>query len=225
MQNLIRVAILDDHQSIIDGYLFRLTRRNDIIIVDYACCGEDLHQMLDHNEVDVLILDLHVPSLPEGKDSYPVLSQIPGLLDRHPRLNILVISIGHQPTLIDSVIEAGASGYILKEDILSIKSLADIVVDIAMGGFYLSPSAEKILTKKVPGGEMPSERQLQILACSAAYPEATSEELSQRLQIAPSTIRQLLSRAYYHLGVQNRTEAILRARQLGLFDLDHAVDA
>lgn len=219
MDNLIRVAILDDHQSIIDGYLHRLSRSQTIIIVDYACSGDYLHEMLDRHQVDVLLLDIHVPESAEVKEEYPVISQIAPLLDQHPKLHILPISMNHQPTLIEAVIDAGASGYILKDDTEAIQSLIEIIETIAGSGFYLSPKAAARLSRKIPGNGVPSPRQLEVLCLCAAHPEATSEDLAQQLGIAPSTFRQLLSRAYYHLGVNNRAEAILKARQMGLFEL------
>ncbi len=213
---LIRIAILDDHQSIIDGYLHRLSQNQEIIIVDYACCGEYLYEMLNRHPIDVLILDIGVPLKPEQKDPYPVISQIPIILERYPLINILVISMYHQPTLIESVIEAGASGYILKDDIDSIQSLPGIIEVVANGGSFLSPDAVNRLARKISGEIFPSPRQLEVLSLCAAHPEATSTELAQQMQIAPSTFRNLLSRAYFHLKANNRAEAILKARRMGL---------
>ena len=214
--NLIRVAILDDHQSIIDGYLFRLSQNPRIIIVDYACCGQDLYEMLDRHAIDVLLLDINVPTEPEQRDCYPVLAQIPKILENYHQLNILVISMYHQPTLIEEVINMGVSGYILKDDIESIQILPEIIEKVANGSSYLSPGAHQRLARKFPGVKSISSRQREVLALCAAHPGATSSELAQRLGIAPSTFRNLLSRAYLHLDVRNQAEAIIRAQQLGI---------
>ena len=214
--DLIRVAILDDHQSIIDGYLHRLSQNRKIIIVDYACCGESLYEMLAKHPIDVLILDINVPTEPEKGDTYPVISHIPNIIEHFPHLNILVISMYHQPALIEEVIEAGVSGYIIKDDIDSIQSLPRIVEAIASGASYLSPGAAKRLARKITAEKFPTKRQLEVLALCAKYPAATSIELAQKMQIAPSTFRNLLSRVYVHLGVNNRTEAIIKAKRLGI---------
>ena len=214
--NLIRVAILDDHQSIIDGYLFRLSQNPRIIIVDYACCGQDLYEMLDRHAIDVLLLDINVPTEPEQRDCYPVLAQIPKILENYPQLNILVISMYHQPTLIEEVINMGVSGYILKDDIESIQILPEIIEKVANGSSYLSPGAHQRLARKFPGVKSISSRQREVLALCAAHPGATSSELAHRLGIAPSTFRNLLSRAYLHLDVRNQAEAIIKAQQLGI---------
>jgi len=214
--NFIRVAILDDHQSIIDGYLHRLSQNPRIIIVDYACCGQDLYEMLDKHPIDVLQLDINVPTEPEQDDCYPVLAQIPHILETYPQLNILVISMYHQPTLIEEVTNMGVSGYILKDDIESIQSLPEIIEDVANGSSYLSPGAHQRLTRKFPGVKSISSRQREVLALCAAHPGDTSIELARKMGIAPSTFRNLLSRAYLHLDARTRAEAIIKARQFGI---------
>ena len=90
MLSKIRVAILDDHQSIIDGFTYRLSMDPDIQIVSKALYGEDLEPMIANNPVDVLLLDVSVPNSPEDHNSYPVLHTIPSLLKEYPGLNILV---------------------------------------------------------------------------------------------------------------------------------------
>jgi two-component system, NarL family, nitrate/nitrite response regulator NarL len=62
MDQPIRVAILDDHQAIIDGYLFRLANAADIQVAATLSYGEDLEPALEKEPVDVLILDVQVPT-------------------------------------------------------------------------------------------------------------------------------------------------------------------
>lgn len=59
-------------------------------------------------------------------------------------------------------------------------------------------------------------RQLEVLSLSAALPDLSSAQLAQRLGIAASTLRNMMSEAYLRLGVHNRAAAIAKARQLGL---------
>ena len=156
IQNKIRVAILDDHQSIIDGYLLRLSPHPEIEIVDYRTFGVDLEFMLEENPIDVLLLDLHVPTAPGNKNPTSILEEIPSILEQYPDLTILVISMYNQSTLINAVMDAGASGYILKDDYTTIQDLGDVVVKVAAGEIYLSHQAHELLNRKIPKGEMPS---------------------------------------------------------------------
>ena len=114
MISTIRVAILDDHQSIIDGFIYRLSMNPRIQITGTAIYGEDLKSMVADKEVDVLLLDVSVPNSPEDHNPYPILHIIPSLLKKNPKLNILIISMFTQPSLIDALVNTGISGYILK---------------------------------------------------------------------------------------------------------------
>jgi two-component system nitrate/nitrite response regulator NarL len=67
----IRVAILDDHISIIDGYLYRLSKNPEIEVVATETYGEALDSMLAEHSPDVLILDLNVPTSPVNRNALP----------------------------------------------------------------------------------------------------------------------------------------------------------
>ena len=218
MSTKIRVAILDDHQGIIDGYQFRLNGATDIEVVATALYGEELEPILANKQVDVLLLDVHVPSSASNPNPYPILYQIPKLLQIYPDLSVLVISMHAQRTLINAIMESGASGYILKDDQASIRELASIVRMVANGGVHLSPLAYQQLLKRHTGelGQPLTPRQLEALSLCAAHPGASTAELALKMNIAHSTMRNLLSGAYLKLKVRTRAEAVARARQSGL---------
>ncbi|MFC1878690.1 response regulator [Chloroflexota bacterium] len=216
MSSEIHVAILDDHQSIIDGYTFRLSQIPDIRVVASANFGDELEPMLKEQPIDILLLDVGVPTSPESPNPYPILHLIPELLQTYPDLNILVISMHNQPALINSVMNAGASGYILKDDRDTLQELGSIIRTIARGDIHLSKQANQQLKKKLSKENSLTPRQIEALSLSAAYPDETSAELGERLGIENSTVRNLLTGAYFRLNVRNRTAAVIKARQLGL---------
>jgi len=214
----IRVAILDDHQSIIDGYQLRLGKLPDFEIVATAYYGEELEPMLAAYSTDVLVLDVTVPASPTNPNPYPILHLIPKLLQRYPTLVVLVVSMHDDRALIQAVIEAGASGYILKDDREAILDLAAVVRTVAHGGIYFSRQAHQQLRRfgAAPDEPLLTQRQIEVLSMCAAYPNLSTSDLAQKLNIANSTMRNLLSEAYLRLQVINRTAAIAKARQLGL---------
>jgi two-component system nitrate/nitrite response regulator NarL len=214
----IRIAILDDHQGIIDGYLYRLGSAQDIEVVFTLSYGEALEPMLAQFPVDVLLLDVSVPTGPQNANPYPILYLIPKLLQTYPNLEILVISMYSHRSLINSIMEAGASGYILKDDQMSIRELAAIIRIVAHGGIHLSQKAHQELRKRaVSNLDQPlSNRQTEALSLCAAYPDADLAKLAQHMGVANSTIRNLLSGAYLKLNVRNRAAAVAKARQMGL---------
>lgn len=222
MADKIHVAVLDDHQGIIDGYLHRLGGEPDIDVVATGLYGEALEPMLAQHPVDILLLDVHVPTNPTNANPYPILFLIPKLLQRYPRLAVLVISMHSQRTMIRAVMEAGASGYVLKDDQSAIQELAFVIRTIAAGGIYLSRPAYQQLLKR-PGNELAqplTARQLEALSLCAAYPNDSTADLAQRMKIESSTLRNLLSGAYLKLDVSTRAAAVAKARQAGLLPPD-----
>ena len=212
----IRVAILDDHQSIIDGYCFRISSASHIKVVSTALYGEELEPMLENHEVDVLLLDISVPNSSENNNPFPILYIIPRLLQRHPALNILVISMYTQHALVETLVNAGISGYIFKDDQASIQQLAKIVEIVAGGGIYFSQGAYRDLRGEQAESIL-TPRQLEALSLCAAQPDGDTVVLANKLGITGSTLRNLLSGAYLRLGVRTRAAAISKAQKLGIF--------
>ncbi len=218
MPNKIRVIILDDHQGIIDGYLYRLNSEPKIEVVATLAFGEELEPALKNTPSDVLILDVNVPTSADNPASYPILQQVPKLLQTYPSLNILIITMVVERGLIQAVMEAGASGYILKDDQHRIRDLANILLSIASGGIHFSPMAYDLLLKHqfTEDGNTLTPRQLEALSLCASYPDSSTSQLALKMNISHSTIRNLLSGAYISLGVHTRSAAIEKARQLGI---------
>ncbi len=212
----IRVAILDDHQSIIDGYCYRMSGASHIKVVATGLFGEELEPMLENNQVDVLLLDISVPNSPENNNPFPIMYMIPRLLQRHTDLNILVISMYTQHALVETLVNAGISGYIFKDDQASIQQLAKIVEIVAGGGIYFSQGAYRDLRGEQPDAIL-TPRQLEALSLCAAQPDGDTVALAHKLGITGSTLRNLLSGAYLRLGVRTRAAAIAKAQKMGIF--------
>ncbi|HLO17149.1 MAG TPA: response regulator transcription factor, partial [Anaerolineales bacterium] len=214
----VRVAILDDHQSIIDGFIYRLGGTPEIEVVATATFGDDLEPILTKHPADVLLLDLSVRTSPENPNPFPILYIIPKLLQKYPNLSVLVISMFSEPGLMRSLMEAGASGYILKDDQGAFRELGNIVLSIAHGGIYFSKKAHNLYLQSdsLTNGEALTPRQMEVLSLCAAYPDASTADLAQMMTISNSTVRNLLSSVYLRLGVHSRTAAVEKAREMGL---------
>jgi DNA-binding NarL/FixJ family response regulator len=215
MLSKIRVAILDDHQSIIDGYSYRLAAASRIQIIGTALYGEELEPMLAGNDVDVLLLDVSIPNSLDDHNPYPVLHVIPQLLKKYPKLNILIISMFTQRSLIDTLVNAGICGYIFKDDQASIQQLDKVVEKIANGGIYYSQGAYRDVLEE-PAESLLTTRQLEALSLCASHPNNDTMALAGKLGITGSTLRNLLSNAYLRLGVRTRAAAIAKANELGI---------
>ena len=218
MTNKIRVSILDDHQSIIDGYIHRLSENPKIMVAATMSYAEELVPSLAAHPTDVLLLDISVPTAPDNPNPYPILYTIPRLLDQYAGLSILVITMFNERQLVKSVMDAGASGYILKDDQSIIRDLGHTVLSIANGGIVLSRQAHQLLLRHDPAidSEQLTGRQLEALSLCAAYPDWTTAEFANKMSVTNSTIRNLLSGAYLRLGVHSRLAAVTKARELGV---------
>lgn len=214
----VRVAILDDHQSIIDGYTYRLNNTPGVELVATALYGNELHAMLRDHIVEVLIIDLSVQTSPRDQSPYPVLRVIPQLLQEHPDLKVLVVSMHAGPGLMRTIMETGVSGYITKDDHEALKNLGRIVLASADGDIYFSQEAYRLYRQyeNIRSGELLTPRQVEAISVCALHPDLSTAELAEILAVSNSTARNLLSSAYLRLGVHSRVAAIEKARELGL---------
>src|ERR1044071_9494912 len=175
----VRVAILDDHQSIIDGYIYRLSSTPNIEVVATANFGEELEAVLEKNPTDVLLLDLSVRTSPENPNPFPILFLVPKLLQKYPNLSVLIISMFAEPGLMKSIIEAGASGYMLKDDLAAFHELGNVVLSVAHGGIYFSKKAHSFYLQadSSNGSSVLTPRQMEVVSLCAAYPDASTADL------------------------------------------------
>jgi DNA-binding NarL/FixJ family response regulator len=215
---MVRVVILDDHQSIIDGYLYRLGQfQQQIEVVGATRNGAELEEVLAAQPADVLILDVNVDTASDDHHPYPILHIIPKFLQTFPEASILVISMVAERALISAVMEAGARGYILKDENEAIQDLGSIVLSIARGDNYVSPKVQALLENHPRKSQIVlTVRQSEALSLCAAHPDWSRTKLADAMSITPSSARNLLAGAYYRLGVNTLAAAVDKARALGL---------
>lgn len=218
MSKKIHVTILDDHQTIVDGYHLRLDNSPRVEIVATIHQGDELNETLKKYPTDVLLLDVGVPASAENPNPYPILHIIPVLLQEYPDMAILVISMHAERSLIRAIMEAGASGYILKEDQAILRDLENVIVSVYSGGVHLSKQVKEAILRGGESGRasLLAKRQLEALSLCLSFPDSSTAELARKMSISNSTVRNLLSGAYIKLGVHNRIAAVSKARQMGL---------
>ncbi|MFC1936096.1 response regulator [Chloroflexota bacterium] len=220
MKDSIKVGILDDHLTIINGYKFNFQSREEIEVVWEAEYYSQVEPLLDQHPTDVIIMDVSVDNAPNDHHEFPILNAILSLIKKFPELNILVISMHNRHALVNHIIRAGAKGYILKEDRESHNELPNIIHLIAQGGTFISPSVRTEQEPEDQSSPKLTPRMLEALSISAAAPSKTTEEIAVQMDIAPSTVRNLLSHSYARLSVPNISSAIAKAKMLGLITPD-----
>jgi DNA-binding NarL/FixJ family response regulator len=217
MLSPVKVAILEDHQGIIDGYHMRLDETSGIAVVGIANNGEELDALLhERPDMDVLIMDVNVPTSATNNNLIPILNYVPRILAKRPHLNILVISMLTQVSLMRALAKIGVSGYISKDDSASIRRLPAIIKQVSAGGTFFSVDVGGLNGKTSVNAQELTSRQLEILNVCASYPDLSTDQVALMLGTASSTVRNSLSDTYDRLSVHSKAAAIAKARDLGL---------
>ncbi len=214
----IRIVILEDYLDTALSHISRLQVEPDMSITAVLQYGSELEAVLDQQPVDVLLLDIRVPTSPDDPTPFPSVQNIPNLLEKHATLSILVVTMYDQRALIDAVIKAGADGYVLKDDREANDALPALVRMIAAGGMYISPRVRARWQKLRTGELVPSFSLLELRALSlcAQSPTQRLPQLAEEMNIARPAIRTILWGAYRKLGVGSRQAAVSKARQTGI---------
>jgi DNA-binding NarL/FixJ family response regulator len=184
----IEVIIVDDHQIIVDGLRSLLAERKELKIVAGACSAQEALEILRIKEVDVAVVDIHMPVM-TGID----LTKL--ILENHPDVRVLALSMHDDSSLINKMIEAGASGYVLKSS--SMSEITEAILTVAAGKKFLSSEVQSIIMQNIffhddaiskvePNVVRLSRREAEILELVAR--EFTNEQIADKLFISPRTV-------------------------------------
>jgi NarL family two-component system response regulator LiaR len=217
----IRILIADDHTLVREGTRERLEREEDFEVVGEAADGAEAVRLAQQLKPNVAIIDIAMPNL----NGIEATKQIKA---NQPATSILVLSAYDNDQYIYAVLEAGASGYLLKN--VRGAQLVDAIRDVSAGEVVLDPHvARKVVQwfssmshgKSVVEG-LPdhfSERELEVLKLAAKG--MSNKEIASELALSVRTVQSHLGNIFDKLGVSSRTEAVLRALKEGWISLDN----
>jgi DNA-binding NarL/FixJ family response regulator len=208
--SLIRILITDDHPVVREGLAGMLAAQPDFEVVGEAADGETavaLHQSLSP---DVTLMDLRMP----GMDGVGAIEAIKA---RQPSANILVLTTYDSDADILRAIEAGATGYLLKDT--PREELFRAIRAAAAGESVLAPTvAARIMTHmRAPAEENLSTREIEVLQLVAKG--HSNKEIGKALHISIATVKTHLIHIYNKLGVDDRTAAVTTALEKGIITL------
>lgn len=180
---MIRIAIVDDHQIVIDGLRLLLSGSSDFAIVAEATRGTDMLPALEAAQADLLMVDVMMPETDGCTLSMEVRR-------RYPHMKILALSMNSEGLYIDKMIEqAQINGYLLKTT--DKEELIRAIRQIIAGEDYFSPevlgelrSFQKI--KKENQLMNLTARELEIIQCMAA--NKTNRQIADKLFISERTV-------------------------------------
>jgi DNA-binding NarL/FixJ family response regulator len=206
MSEPIRVVLADDHPLVRVGIRTALAASDDVLLVGEAADGEAALCVLAEHPCDVLLLDLNMPGLKP-------LDTVTAVRDRYPATKILVLSAHDDAAYVRSLVAAGVSGYVLKDEAL--EALVRAIGTVHGGGTWFSyPVIEKLVRPSAPDRPhevVLTERDRSILTMIARGWD--NRRIAADLHLAEQTVRNYISRLYDVLHVHSRAEAIVWTRE------------
>ena len=205
MSNTIRLLLVDDHQVVRLGLRALLSAESDLEVVGEAGSAAEALAQVDSLRPEVVLMDVRLP----GQSGITACQQIH---QRWPEVKVLMLTSFADESLVLEAVDAGASGYVLKQ--VGNDDLIKAVRAVAQGDAVLDPAVTQKLLAHVrrTGHEAQaaafrdlSEREIQVLAQVAEG--KTNAEIGAILMLSEKTVRNHVSTILDKLGCTNRIEA------------------
>ena len=196
---MIRVALVDDHPVVRAGVRALLEGQEDLTVVGEASDAHSAEQLVAALHPDVVLMDLNLGA---GAGGAEVTARLRGLAEPP---YVLVLTTYDTEADILSAIDAGASGYLLKD--APPEDLFRAIRGTARGETVLAPAVAARLVRR--SGPTLTEREVEILGLLATG--KSNRDLAKKLYVSEATIKSHLAHIYTKLEVDNRAAAVARA--------------
>ncbi len=207
----IRLMLVDDHPVVREGLAGMLAGQPDFDVVATAKDGAEAVKLDATHTPDVILMDLRMP----GMDGVTAIGEIK---EKRPFANILVLTTYDSDADILRAIEAGATGYLLKDT--PREELYRAIRAAANGESVLAPAvAARLMTRmRAPAEENLSAREIEVLQFVAKG--ASNREIGKGLHISTATVKTHLIHIFNKLGVTDRTAAVTVALERQIITLN-----
>lgn len=217
MTDRIRVLLVDDQRLIREGLRILLELEPDLAVIGEAGDGQTAVEAYAAHLPDVVLMDVRMPGIDGVEATWRI-------RERWPDARVIILTTFDDDEYIFEGLRAGALGYLLKD--VSGHELAEAVRTIAGGGALIDPSVTRKVVAEfarvAPPARQPdmglveplSEREMEILQLLARG--LSNREIADRLSLAQGTVKNYVTNVLQKLGARDRTQAALRARELGV---------
>jgi DNA-binding NarL/FixJ family response regulator len=218
MVEAIRVVLADDHAVVRKGIREFLEGEPDITVVAEAIDGEQAIALVADHMPDVAVLDIQMPRVGGVEATRRIKAE-------HPEVRVLILSAYDDDPYVFALLQAGASGYVLKT--ADSAELVEAVRAVYRGESALDPAVTQRVVQQLATGrplgtpttvEALTEREIEVLRCVAQG--LTNKAIGQALGISDRTVQGHLANIYGKLHVGSRTEAVTEALKHGWITIE-----
>ena len=214
---MIKVFVTDDHELYLEGVCLLLNKQEGISVVGHCLSGKDLLQRLPVTDIDILLLDVHLPDMEEEE-------LIISIRQIKPEIKILYLTMMRGTRYIHKLIKYGVQGYLLKN--AGIEELKNALLTIGNGGQYFSKEVNitdadtdfrnTITIEDKQVNEILSKREIEILKLICK--EFSNAEIAEKLFLSISTVETHRKNLIAKLGVNNTVGLVKFAIKNNIID-------
>jgi DNA-binding NarL/FixJ family response regulator len=205
---VIRVVVVDDHAVVRNGLVQLLSTRPDMEVVGAAGDGEEAVAVGCRQEPDVVLMDLSMPVMDGVEATRQLTDQLPGV-------HVLVLTSFSDRERVLAAVDAGAVGYVLKDAEPS--AIIEAVLAASRGESPLDPRAARAVIG-ARRGRQPlvdlTDREREVLGLVGKG--MPNKQIARRLEISEKTVKAHLTSAFRRIGVDDRMQAALWAKEHNL---------
>ena len=216
-----RLLIADDHDLIRDGLRRMLEGEPDFEVVGEASNGREALELCRALEPDMVLMDVRMPEM-DGLEATRAIKR------QHPQIGVLIVTMHENPDYLFEAIKGGAAGYVLKD--ASRGELITAVRKALNGELPMDPNLAARLLRRL--ADETQERAREPVHSSLELPKPltaqelevlkllaqgqTNHKIAQNLAVSTGTVKTHAQHVITKLGVSDRTQAAVRAFELGI---------
>jgi len=204
MDNIVRIVLIEDDETIRNGYAYLLNNQEGFKVVKTYSSAESAIKNIPDDAADIYLLDISLTGI-SGIDA------IDEIKENAPRAHIIMLTVYEDPDMIFKALSKGASGYLTKNS--PTKRTADAIKEVLAGGGPMSPNVARLVIGSFQKNKNSplSKRETEILEHIATGKSGT--KIAKELFIDAETVKSHIKNIYAKLNVNSKADAIKTARE------------